>query len=247
MIRALILDVGGTLIWGNGQHFEKANAWRAALLLRERGFIQDAPALADRLVSLRRHSPKEGGNWAQTGTTRQYLQQALTEHGIDVSPELLDWLEREYVRPEAEGAVSIPGMPQLVRSLAGKVRLGVASNTRSHELTTQIIARLGLATLMDPLVTSVSAGYRKPSPNIFGEVLSKWEVEPHEVVMIGDSRRKDVAGAQKLGMKAVWFKAELTVSGGRDAETLTEEVRPDGIATDAESLYGVLQDLGLSH
>lgn len=245
MIRGLVFDVGGTLIWGNGHHFERANAWRVALLLRERGLIEDAPGLADRLVSMRRYSPKEGRDYRQIGTTRSHLEQVLTENGVPFDTAFIDWLEFEFCRTEAEGAIAIPGMPQLVRSLAGKVKLGVASNTRSHSLTEQIITKLGLGTLIDPLVTSVSAGYRKPSPNVFQDVLKEWDLDPSEVAMIGDSRRKDVAGAQRMGMKGVWLSAELTVSGGRALEWLPEEVEPDGMADDADSLLHTLKELGL--
>lgn len=247
MIRAVIFDVGGTLIWGNGHHFERANAWRTALLLREQGFIQDAPGFADRLVSIRRHSSKEGVEFSQTGTTREHLEDVLDEYHVAHDPKFIQWLEREFTRSEAEGAIAIPGMPQLVRSLAGKVKLGVASNTRSHVMTEQIIGKLGLASLIDPLVTSVSAGYRKPAPQIFRAVLDQWDVDPAEVVMIGDSRRKDVAGAQAMGMKGVWLRTELTVSGGRNPEWLPAAVSPDATADDADSLLRSLQDLGLAH
>ena len=244
MIRALIFDVGGTLIWGNGHHFERANAWRTALLLREQGLISDAPGFADRLVSIRRYSQKEGVEYAQTGTTREHLQEILSEYGIEFDSAFIDWLEREFTRSEAEGAIAIPGMPQLVRSLAGKAKIGVASNTRSHVLTEQIISRLGLGSLIDPLVTSVSAGFRKPSPHIFNAVLDHWDVNPAEVVMIGDSRRKDVAGAQALGMKGIWLRTELSVSGGRNPEWLPARVTPDATADDADSLSGGPQGAG---
>src|SRR5699024_2842088 len=148
---------------------------------------------------------------------------------------------------KAAGARAIPGMPQLVRGLAGRVKLGVASNTRSHALTQQIIARLGLETLIDPLVTSVSAGYRKPSPHVFRAVLDSWDVEPGEVVMVGDSRRKDVAGAQAAGMKGVWFRAEVLTAGGSQQEWLPEPVTPAAVADDAASLLRVLHELGLAH
>lgn len=247
VIRALIFDVGGTLIWGNGPHFERANAWRVGLLLREQGLIEDAPGLADRLVSMRKHSPKEGPDYVQTGTTRLHLEQVLREYGVSFDESFIDWLEREFCRPEAEGALAIPGMPQLVRSLSGKVKLGVASNTRSHALTEHIVSRLGLGTLIDPLVTSVSAGFRKPSPNVFRALLDAWQLDPAEVAMIGDSRRKDVAGAQRLGMKGVWLRAELRASGGRVLEWLPEEVTPDAVADDAPSLLAALRELGLEH
>lgn len=247
VIRGIVFDVGATLIWGNSHHFERAKAWRAALLLREQGFIADAAAFADRLVSLRKRSPKEGPDFSQTGTTRSHLEQVLGDFGVPFDTGFIDWLELEYTGVEAAGARAIPGMPQLVRSLAGRVKLGVASNTRSHALTRQIITRLGLETLIDPLVTSVSAGYRKPSPNVFRAVLDSWELDPAEVVMVGDSRRKDVAGAQAVGMKGIWFRAELKAAGGQQHEWLPEPVTPDAVADDADGLLRALQDLGLSH
>ncbi|HLR46038.1 MAG TPA: HAD family hydrolase [Deinococcales bacterium] len=247
VIRGIVFDVGATLIWGNGHQFERAKAWRAALLLREHGLVRDAPAFADRLVSLRKRSPKEGADYRQTGTTRSHLEQVLGDFGVAADEALLDWLELEYTGVEAAGARAIPGMPQLVRSLAGRVKLGVASNTRSHALTQQIIARLGLETLIDPLVTSVSAGYRKPSPHVFRAVLDSWDVEPGEVVMVGDSRRKDVAGAQATGMKGVWFRAEVLTAGGSQQEWLPEPVTPAAVADDAASLLRVLHELGLAH
>lgn len=237
--------MGATLIWGNSHHFERAKAWRAALLLREQGLVRDAAAFTDRLVSLRRRSPKEGTEFRQTGTTREHLRELLTDFGVPFDEAFIDWLELEYTRPEVEGARAIPGMPQLVRSLAGHVKLGVASNTRSHALTEQLIAKLGLSTLIDPLVTSVSAGYRKPSRHVFRAVLDRWDLPESEVVMIGDSRRKDVAAAQALGMKGVWFRAEMAASGGQQPEWLPEPVSPDAVADDAPSLLTVLHELGL--
>src|SRR5699024_3939203 len=58
-------------------------------------------------------------------------------------------------------------------------------------------------------------------------VLDRWDLPESEVVMIGDSRRKDVAAAQALGMKGVWFRAEMAASGGQQPEWLPEPVSPD--------------------
>ena len=37
-VEGVIFDVGGTLIYSNHQHFERANAWAAALTLRGWGY-----------------------------------------------------------------------------------------------------------------------------------------------------------------------------------------------------------------
>jgi len=43
----------------------------------------------------------------------------------------------------------------------------------------------------------------KPSATFFQLALESMGLEPHEVVMIGDDIESDIAGAQKLGMKAI--------------------------------------------
>jgi FMN phosphatase YigB (HAD superfamily) len=46
----------------------------------------------------------------------------------------------------------------------------------------------------------------KPHPEIYHDALRALDLEPQEVVMVGDSLKADVAGAQALGMIAVWRK-----------------------------------------
>ncbi len=62
----------------------------------------------------------------------------------------------------------------------------------------------GLAGFFDVMAISCHLGYMKPHPRIFGHALDALGVEPEETVMVGDSLRADVAGAQALGMIAVW-------------------------------------------
>ena len=80
---------------------------------------------------------------------------------------------------------------------------------------------LGLLDFLDPSRIAVSAnlGIRKPNPLIFMHTLNALRVAPEETVMVGDSLRADVAGANQLGIFAIWkpnrriiaeVKAELT-------------------------------------
>ncbi len=65
---------------------------------------------------------------------------------------------------------------------------------------------LGLLDYLDPSRIAVSAnlGIRKPNPLIFTHALNALRVTPEEAVMVGDSLRADIAGANQLGIFAVW-------------------------------------------
>ena len=63
---------------------------------------------------------------------------------------------------------------------------------------------LGLAQFFDEITISCDLGYMKPRPEIFQHALNALGVEPQETVMVGDSLRADVAGAQALWMTAIW-------------------------------------------
>ena len=65
---------------------------------------------------------------------------------------------------------------------------------------------LGLLDYLDHRAIAVSAdlGVRKPNPALFLHALKGVGVAPEEAAMVGDSLRKDILGAQALGMISVW-------------------------------------------
>lgn len=62
----------------------------------------------------------------------------------------------------------------------------------------------GLADFFEAMAVSCDLGYMKPHPKIFQHALDALAVAPEETAMVGDSLRADVAGAQALGMTAIW-------------------------------------------
>jgi HAD superfamily hydrolase (TIGR01509 family) len=224
-IKGVIFDVGGTLIYGSGNHFEHANAWAAATFLRSQGFQIDAEKFTERLVELRKTSPKGDKELRQINTTAEHLQKVLGHFGLELSPEMLLRLEQAFITPEAHGAIPIPDIQEVVQTLYSRVKLAVISNTRSHILIEETVKHLGLRDCFDPFVTSVSSGYRKPSPRIFQRVLDVWKLPPEQVVMIGDSPSNDIAGAEAVGMKTIWLKTDVTETTDIIADKITERAR----------------------
>lgn len=67
------------------------------------------------------------------------------------------------------------------------------------------IAKLELNRWADCMVTSEEAGCEKPHPFMFQLALNKLNLQASEVCMIGDSYKKDIQGAKRLGIDAFWL------------------------------------------
>ena len=57
---------------------------------------------------------------------------------------------------------------------------------------------------------SDETGFLKPHANQFRVALAALGARPEDTVHVGDSERRDVLGAQALGMKTVWFDIDRT-------------------------------------
>ena len=74
------------------------------------------------------------------------------------------------------------------------------------DLTTEIqirkLEKLGLQKRTQYLVTSEEVGVEKPDRRMFEAALAKLNLAPQDVVMIGDDIKKDISGAEALGIRA---------------------------------------------
>lgn len=67
------------------------------------------------------------------------------------------------------------------------------------------VEKLELSRWANYMVTSEEAGCEKPHPFMFQLALHKLGLQPKDVCMIGDSFKKDIQGAQRLGIDAFWL------------------------------------------
>lgn len=67
------------------------------------------------------------------------------------------------------------------------------------------IIKLKINKYVDFLVTSEEVGSEKPHSIMFLQGLKKANCLPSEAMMVGDSRNKDVAGANSAGINTVWL------------------------------------------
>lgn len=81
------------------------------------------------------------------------------------------------------------------------------------------IEKLNLPGSVDFLVTSEEVGAEKPHPYMFTRALQKLECEASEALMIGDSWRKDIIGANAMGIQSIWINHK------EEQQTLNEKIR----------------------
>jgi HAD superfamily hydrolase (TIGR01549 family) len=150
---------------------------------------------ADSLAQLRRRCAQ-----VLFGTLNQ-AHPALTDVAEDARTEAL--LEALRFEPYDDARVA------LVRARARGARVIVVSNWDVSLF--QVLERVGLAPLVDAVVTSAAVGARKPDPAIFRHALALAGVDrdpARRARHVGDSLAEDVAGARASGIGALLLRRD---------------------------------------
>lgn len=82
--------------------------------------------------------------------------------------------------------------------LSGRYPLVAVSNGNAD------IQRIGIASYFKASISAQAFGVGKPDPRIFHAAAGAAEVEPSQVLHVGDDATLDVLGALNCGMQAVW-------------------------------------------
>jgi len=158
---------------------------------------------------------------------RRILCHALEEAGYprDEACELAEQAFQVFL--EARHAVQLfPEVHPTLELLANHYRLGVLTNGNAD------VRRLGLADYFDFTLCAEELGIGKPDPRPFCEALKRAGVAAEHAVHIGDHPSDDIGGAQRAGMRAIWFNP----TGG----PWQDDGHPDAIIGNLAELPAVL-------
>jgi len=137
----------------------------------------------------------------------------VTRLGLDLSmlaPEALPVLLATHMRELSKAVVFPPSHLALLDALRSRYRLGVVSNFDYTPTARGILEREGIAGHFESIVVSDQVGWRKPKAVIFETALRRMAINPDEALFVGDRADIDVAGAQGVGMPAVWINPART-------------------------------------
>ncbi|MBR3728894.1 MAG: HAD family hydrolase [Muribaculaceae bacterium] len=72
----------------------------------------------------------------------------------------------------------------------------------------EVLRAYGIRHLFKGIIESAVVGVRKPNPTLFKLGVDALELDSHEVLVVGDSLRKDIEPAEKLGCHVLWLKGK---------------------------------------
>lgn len=118
----------------------------------------------------------------------------------------------------------LPGLAMLSQ----RYRLSTASNGNAD------LAKVGIAHWFERSISAREVGALKPDPVIFQKIIEGSDLEPGEVLYVGDDPALDVVGARGAGMRTAWIN--------RDASPWPETLAPADLAV--TTLTDLARELG---
>jgi len=94
---------------------------------------------------------------------------------------------------------------EIIRSLKGKTRLGLLSNTNPLHFE-YALSRFPVLRIFDRWILSHEVGFKKPASEIFQAAIEWAGVEPEKILLIDDTKGH-VNAAVALGMKGIHFRS----------------------------------------
>lgn len=122
-------------------------------------------------------------------------------------------------------------------------RLAVISNAMDDRNTQALIDKADLRAYFEVILSSASAGIRKPHATIFKRVLHQMGVRAQETAMVGDTLNADILGAQSVGLYDIWIQRRADTPGNR---VNAQKVRPTATIQTLEALPELIQSLSVN-
>ena len=140
--------------------------------------------------------------WAETSDARWTVPLAEYLSGLGLGPDqvaAVSALRRETTRRLGIPVAGALGVLDAVRDRG--LRLGLISNCSSE--VAELWPETEFGSRFDVAVFSAQAGVCKPDPRIYRLALEGLGVEARDAVFVGDGGSDELAGAERVGMRAV--------------------------------------------
>lgn len=227
--RGIVFDINGTLsdIRTNEWHDDVYRV--LSNLLSYQGIVLDPDALKYHYFQIMKEQREacvdRYPEFDAVGIFRAIIARHSTDFTRDLPAGKLEQLPQ--ILAETHRAASrfrlqpYPGVEETLRQLHRKYHLAIVSDGQLAYAIPELHA-VGLSGYFDPVMISGRFGYRKPDERLFNATLQAMKMEPREVLFVGNDMYRDIYGAQRLGMKTVFFRSN---QGTQDKEG----VQPDYI------------------
>ena len=157
--------------------------------------------------------------------------QTLSKFNIH-NPEMADKLSLEFKRIRNTKHILFPETIGVLERLKSLCKLGLITNG-APDLQWKKIDGGDLRKYFNSIIISGEHGYAKPDQRIFDDAMKELNSEKSGTVMVGDTLKSDIKGAQDYGLTTIWINRNK-----KDAS----EIKPDFEITDLSQIYNILND-----
>ena len=118
-------------------------------------------------------------------------------------------LKKKFIKDNNPYEVLYPDALEVLEYLNKKYKIGIISNSRASK--DDFLNSLKVSNLIQYFKGSILFSNEiceKPCQNIFSQALQNDNINPNNAVMIGNSYKNDIIGAQKIGMHTLYLNRE---------------------------------------
>lgn len=233
-IKGIIFDYGGTLDTG-GDHWSEViwTAWQKAGVMVDKAEFREAYVYAERELARTRHILPEHNFGDMLLIKMQIELTWLCEQG-HFAPADVDEKAKEiagYCYDAAKACVSKAAT--VLGQLSKSYPMVLVSNFYGNIET--VLKDFGIRQYFKDIIESAVVGVRKPDPKIFQMGCDSLGLPPEEVLVVGDSLKKDILPAESIGCHTLWLKGK----GWTKEED--EQIHP-GIIKNLDEVIGYLMN-----
>jgi len=207
-IRAVLFDVGGTLVY-EPDISEWAERARRCSLDIDPDKLSDA--YVEVLIEVDAEPRSRNPHAAMVDFWRRTLSRAAKK---DVSKSTATQFVAAGKERSAPVQLYSDTRPCLDQLRQDHRPLGVISNSDSEVRVRQVLNQGGILEYFDRIVSSGTEGVEKPDPEIFLRAVQRMGVRPAEAFYVGNKALIDAKAAQSAGLYGVWLNREGTGFGG---------------------------------
>jgi HAD hydrolase, family IA, variant 1 len=206
-IKGIIFDYGGT-IDSRGVHWSEViwSGYQAVGVPVAKETFRDAYVYAERELARTRHILPHH-TFADLLLIKMRIElQWLVDNGA-----LIEGSVERFAKPVADfcydaARSSIADARPVLDALYARFPMVLVSNFYGN--VEAVLEDFGLRHYFKSIIESAVVGVRKPDPAIFALGVDALGLKPEEVLVIGDSYKKDILPAESLGCHVAWLKGK---------------------------------------
>ena len=206
-IKGIIFDYGGT-IDSHGDHWSEViwDGYRDAGVEVSKSDFRDAYVETERELARTRHILPHH-NFYDLLLIKMKLELGVLVSRGQLLPDNTDSLAiaiAEYCYDRAKS--SVEDARPVLETLYKHYPMVLVSNFYGN--VESVLTDFDLRRYFGHIVESAVVGARKPDPAIFALGVDALGLQPQEVLVVGDSLRKDILPAESLGCRVAWLKGK---------------------------------------